>query len=140
MISLITDLLKKQYLACFLVFLGINHNISKMKLIFTISSILLFGINCNAQKVFSVEYPNQADVKVFVVDYENQADLKVYKVNYNNQAGKNDGKWFFTKYANQAEKKVFFVEYQNQADLKIFFVNYENQAGWGNKSKQHLMY
>ena len=42
---------------------------------------------CKAQKVFSVEYENQADVKVFVVDYENQADLKVYFVKYENQAG-----------------------------------------------------
>lgn len=33
-----------------------------------------------AQKVFSVEYPNQADVKVYVVKYENQADIKIYKV------------------------------------------------------------
>ena len=111
-----------------------------MKSFITISAILLVGIHSRAQKVFSVEYPNQADVKVFVVDYENQADLKVYKVKYNNQAGKNDGKWFFTKYANQAEKKVFFVDYQNQADLKIIFVDYENQAGWRNKSKQQLMY
>ena len=41
-----------------------------------------------AQKIYSVDYENQADVKVFVVDYENQSDLKVYKVNYENQAGK----------------------------------------------------
>jgi len=40
-----------------------------------------------AQKVFSAEYPNQANVKVFVVRYENQADLKVYFVEYENQAG-----------------------------------------------------
>ena len=59
-----------------------------------------------AQKVFSVEYANQADVKVFVVKYENQADLKVYKVKYENQAGENNGKWFFTEYANQAKKKM----------------------------------
>ena len=51
-------------------------------------------MNANAQKVFSVEYSNQADVKVFVVDYANQADLHVYKVGYANQTGKNDGKWF----------------------------------------------
>ena len=117
-----------------------NHNTFEMKLLFTISTILLIGINCNAQKVFSVQYANQADVKVFVVDYENQADLKVYKVKYQNRAGKNDGKWFFTEYANQADKKLFFVEYQNQANLKIFFVDYENQAGWKNKAKQHLLY
>ena len=41
----------------------------------------------SAQKVFRVNYPNQADVKVFVVKYENQADLKIYFVEYENQAG-----------------------------------------------------
>ena len=30
-----------------------------------------------AQKVYSVDYDYQADVKVFVVQYEYQADLKV---------------------------------------------------------------
>ena len=103
--------------------------------------ILLSTFNLiSAQKVFSVEYPNQADVKVFVVKYENQADLKVFKVKYENQAGENNGKWFFTEYANQAKKKIYFVKYGNQADLKIFFVEYENQAGWRVKKKIHLMY
>jgi hypothetical protein len=79
---------------------------------FIITLVLLnLLIAVSAQKVFSVEYPNQADVKVFVVKYENQADLKVFK-----------------------------VKYENQADLKIFFVEYENQAGWRKKKKMHLMY
>jgi len=74
--------------------------------------ILLSTFNLiSAQKVFSVEYPNQADVKVFVVKYQNQADLKVLK-----------------------------VKYKNQADLKIYFVEYENQAGWKSKKKMHLRY
>ena len=38
-----------------------------------------------SQKVYSVEYSNQSDLKVFVVEYENQCDLKVYKVDYPNQ-------------------------------------------------------
>ena len=42
-------------------------------------AFLLFHIGlAKAQKVFSVDYENQADVKVFVVKYENQADLKVF--------------------------------------------------------------
>ena len=57
--------------------------------------ILLSPLFTIAQKVFSVDYENQADVKVFVVKYENQADLTVFKVKYENQAGDNDGKWFF---------------------------------------------
>jgi hypothetical protein len=89
--------------------------------------ILVLLAVCNitfAQKVFSVEYPNQADVKVFVVKYESQSDLKVFKV----------------EYENQAKKKIYFVEYENQADLKIYFVEYESQAGWKTKKKMHLMY
>ena len=71
-----------------------------MKQFLLIVSLLFTYSSVTAQKVFSVDNANQADVKVFVVDYENQADLKVFKVKFENQAGKNDGKWFFTKYAN----------------------------------------
>jgi hypothetical protein len=56
-------------------------------LIFSSILFLCFNCFCNAQKVFSVDYENQADVKVFVVKYENQADLKIYFVDYENQAG-----------------------------------------------------
>lgn len=68
-----------------------------MKTITYFIAVLLISTITNAQKVYSVEYENQADVKVFVVKYENQADLKVFKVKYTNQAGQNDGKWFFTE-------------------------------------------
>lgn len=98
--------------------------------------ILLFNIPVKAQKVYTVEYENQADVKVFVVEYANNADLKVYKVEYSNQTGNNDGKWFFTEYGNQADKKIFFTQYANQADIKIFYVEYSNQAGWNDTSKR----
>jgi hypothetical protein len=64
-----------------------------MKIVINIIFISLFlSSYCHAQKVYSVEYESQADVKVFVVDYENQADLKVYRVKYSNQVGKNTGK------------------------------------------------
>ena len=74
-----------------------------MKSLFLLLSFLIMDI-LFAQKVYSVEYENQAEVKVFVVEYENQADLKVYKVKYENQAGDDDGQWFFTRYENQADK------------------------------------
>ena len=38
---------------------------------------VLFIPKSFGQKVFSVAYANQADIKVFVVEYENQSDLKV---------------------------------------------------------------
>ena len=65
----------------------------KIYLIF-LHSFLFFAVNSNAQKIYAVEYANQADVKVFVVNYKSQADLLVYKVDYASQAGKNDGNWF----------------------------------------------
>ena len=79
-----------------------------------------------AQKIFSVQYQNQADLKVFVVDYSNQADLHVYRVDYSNQAQDNKGLWFFS-------------DYSNQADAKVFFVDYQNQAGWVNKTKIYML-
>jgi hypothetical protein len=114
-----------------------NKKIMKPIVVFLFFAVCL---KSHAQKVFSTQYDNQADVKVFVVDYENEADLKVYKVKYSNQTTKNEGLWFFTEYDNQAEKKIFFVKYENQADLKIFFVPYSNQAGWANNAKKPLFY
>ena len=110
----------------------------KNKLLLLLGLVLPFL--AHSQKMFSVDYANQAEVKVYVVEYENQADLKVFKVDYTNQVVGNKGLWYFVDYANQADKKIFFVDYVNQSDLKIYFVKYSNQAGWRNKSKQHLLY
>lgn len=76
-----------------------------MRFLLTIATFLL-ATNIYAQKVYSVEYASQADVKVFVVEYETQADLSVFKVEYSSQAGKNNGKWFFVEYASRADKKI----------------------------------
>ena len=51
--------------------------------------LFLLPISTFSQKVYSVQYPNQSDVKVFVVEYESQCDLKVYKVDYPNQVNGN---------------------------------------------------
>jgi hypothetical protein len=113
----------------------------RMRNVFVFAAfILLLAAATYAQKVYSVQYESQADVKVYVVKYESQADLKVFKVKYENQAGENDGQWFFTKYPGQAQKKIFFVKYESQADVKIYFVKYESQAGWLNDSVKHLFY
>ena len=112
----------------------------KKTIIFFTFFIFSFSIAAKAQKMFSTQYANQADLNVFVVKYQNQADLKVFKVNYQNQAQGNSGLWIFMKYANQATKKIFFVNHENQADLKIFFVKNNNQAGWNDKNKIHLLY
>ena len=61
-----------------------------MKLRLTIASIFI-TTSVLAQKVFSVEYASQADIKVFVVEYESQADLSVFKVDYYSQSEKNNG-------------------------------------------------
>jgi hypothetical protein len=49
--------------------------------------LFVFSLSANAQKIFSVPYGSQADVKVFVVKYEGQADLKIFFVNHPSQAG-----------------------------------------------------
>ena len=93
-----------------------------------------------SQKIFSVEYESQSDIKVFVVDYESQCDLKVFKVEHESQVKGNEGLWYFVKHQSQSDKKIFFVEHESQCDLKIFFVKYKSQSGWKNNSKKHLLY
>lgn len=109
------------------------------KLLFLTVCLLVSGIT-KAQKVFSVEYASQADVKVFVADYESRADLSVFKVDYESRAGENDGNWFFVDYASRADKKIFFVDYASQADVIIFFADHSSRAGWKKKEKMHLFY
>ena len=82
-----------------------------MKKLIIAGLLILVAKQSFAQKMYSVDYENQADVSVFVVDYANQADLKVFTVDYSNQAEGNNGLWFFTDYANQADKKIFFGGY-----------------------------
>lgn len=121
-------------------FLRLPNKIKLMKTLVLLSILFLITNMLSAQKVFSVQYASQADVKVFVVEYESQADLKVHKKEYTSQATGNEGNWFFTEYESQADKSVYFVAYASQADITVYFVKYASQAGWRNKSKQHHFY
>ncbi len=56
---------------------------------------ILCAMNMQAQKVFSVRYASQADIKVFVEKYESMAGLVVYKVDYENRVGVNNGQFCF---------------------------------------------
>jgi hypothetical protein len=114
--------------------------IYKMKKIFFLTLCLMISSITKAQKVFSVEYASQADIKIYVADYESKSDLSVFKVDYESRAGNNDGNWFFVDYVSKADKKIFFVEYSSQADIIIFFVDYSSRAGWIKKEKIHLFY
>jgi len=61
-----------------------------LPLLSIVALAFLFSINtANAQKVYTVKYESQADVKVFIVKYESQCDLKVYHVKYESQAKQN---------------------------------------------------
>ena len=100
-----------------------------------ILGFFLFPFFTFSQKIFTVDYPSQSDIKVFVVDYESQSDLKVFKVDYQSQSKGNEGLWYFVKYSSQSDKKIFFVDYPSQSDLKIYFVKYKSQSGWRNNSK-----
>ena len=78
-----------------------------MKTILFLLFLACFSLFSKAQKVFSVDYESQADVKVFVVEYASQADLKVFKVDYSSQAGKNDGAWILSIMRVSQIKKYF---------------------------------
>jgi len=97
------------------------------KIISVFGFFLLVVNGCYAQKVFAVQYTNQADLRVFAVTYPNQVDLKVDKLKYQNQTGENNGNWFSTNYANQGDKKIYFVAYKNQ-------------FGWVNNAKKYYFY
>jgi hypothetical protein len=111
-----------------------------MRLIFKVLILVWISNPVFSQRIYSVKYESQADVKVYSVKYESQCDLKVYVVDYVSQAKDNIGLWSFVKYESQADKKVFFVDYESQSDLKIFFVKYKSQAGWKTASKKNLLY
>ena len=52
--------------------------IYKMKKILFLTLCLMISSITKAQKVFSVEYTSQADIKIYVADYESRADLSVF--------------------------------------------------------------
>ena len=114
--------------------------IYKMKKMLFLTLCLMISSIIKAQKIFSVDYASQADIKIYVADYESKSDLSVFKVDYESRAGNNDGNWFFVDYVSKADKKIFFVEYASQADVIIFFVDYSSRAGWKKKEKIHLFY
>lgn len=89
-------------------------------------------VGASAQRIFSVDYPHQADVKVYVTDNESRADLVVYTTNNEQRAISNDnnGIWYYTNQASRADKKIYFVNYESQADLVVFFTSVESRAGW----------
>ena len=111
----------------------------KIRITFFIG-LFIFPFYAISQKIYTVDYPSQSDIKVFVVDYESQSDLKVFKVDYQSQSKGNQGLWYFVKYPSQSDKKIYFVDYPSQSDLKIFFVKYKSRSGWRNNSKKHLLY
>ena len=39
------------------------------------------------QKIFSVDYASQSDIKICVADYESKSDLSVFKFDYSIRAG-----------------------------------------------------
>lgn len=103
---------------------------------------IIMATSGKAQKIYSVPYESQANVKVYVTEYESQADLIVYKADYESRAKKNENKgiWYFVDYPSRADVKIFFVDYPSRADLKIHFTKYESRAGWRKPEKKYLLY
>lgn len=118
-----------------------DRNIINMKRIFLITAMLIAAsFPGRAQKIYSCQYKNEADVKVYTTKYKNEADLIVWRCKYKNEVEGNKGLWHFVKYRNEADKKICFVDYKNEADLVIWFTEYKNEAGWRNKNKKHLLF
>lgn len=67
----------------------------------------LLSFKSHAQKVFSVPYPSQADLKVFAVKHESQADLCVFREKNASASRGNYGHWHFTAYPAQADTRVY---------------------------------
>ena len=63
--------------------------ISKITSLMFLLVSVTFSHIANAQKIFSVKYKSDADVKVYVCDYKSDADLIVYKCSYKSNASKN---------------------------------------------------
>ena len=63
----------------------------KIRITFFIG-LFIFPFYAISQKIYTVDYPSQSDIKVFVVDYESQSDLKVFKVDYQSQSKGNISK------------------------------------------------
>jgi hypothetical protein len=78
-----------------------------MKYILIVIIITFSCLTAKSQKIFSVDYASQADIKIYVTDYESKSDLSVFKVDYESGAGNNDGNWFFVDYVSKADKKNF---------------------------------
>ena len=51
-----------------------------MKYILIVIIITFSCLTAKSQKIFSVDYASQADIKIYVSDYESMSDLSVFKV------------------------------------------------------------
>lgn len=49
-----------------------------MKMILFLTLCLMISSISRAQKIFSVDYASQADIKIYVADYESKSDLSVF--------------------------------------------------------------
>jgi len=95
-----------------------------------------FVFNANAQQVFKVKHPYQADIKVYTVAYPNQADVLIYLAPYPHRVKSSEASWYLTSRRYTADKTIFFTKYRYQADVLVYFVRYPSQSKWRNTEKR----
>ena len=103
-----------------------------------IFSSIIISQSSQAQRVFPVKYPSDADIKLFEVQNDDSADLVVFVTQDTTGTSGNTGIWIESQIPDNA-KKIFFVSNSNDADIKIYVTDNMSNAGWLNTTKISLM-
>lgn len=106
------------------------HGIKGKSLRWCVTIFLLATISsfANGQKVFTVDYPSQADAVLYVTKYKSEADILIYKVSYTSQVNPEIGLWLDVKNQSESDWKIFWAKYKNQSSCVVYFVPYRSQA------------
>ena len=115
--------------------------INKKRLLpfFVILGILGLFSTTQAQQVFTVKYPGQANVKLFDTPDSTIADLIVFVKSDTTGTSGNNGIWYETTDPTNAQK-IFFTSDTTSSDMKIYITGNISNAGWINTAKMGLMH
>lgn len=82
----------------------------------------------NAQKVFTVYYPSQADAILYETKNKSEADILIYRVGFASQVNPSKGLWHDVKNRSESEWTIFWAKYRDQSLCVVYFVPYRSQA------------
>ncbi len=82
----------------------------------------------NAQKVFTVDHPNEAQAILFETNVKSEADILIYnKIRYSSAVNPEKGLWLDVKYRSDAQWLVYWSDRRNESCV-VYFVPYRSQA------------